>query len=427
MPPGSHSAGLWTDDHNLDPPSPPYSPVAISPESVLTPESLPDSGSTHSDDLLWSSNASFVYESSLVDVSLGRRVWGLRQPVYGFNGIVQGAIKLSSNCTHVVRVEVSLLGRIKVTTSDRGLISEVVNRNLVSSGVVLSCPPRGEFTPTEKCFPFSIPFPSYVNGGTSPLPPSYASLAPTFSSEVEYCLRVDVHRKGLRRHELRVLPIMYLPKTWPSHPIPSRESAFGLRPNQTIYETVLLPPIWPNSVPIKAKATLSYPSGVTYASGHSIPLKLTIQSLEAPALAEFLLRGLEAQLVKRMVAWSSNGQLFGGREVILSKGNFIETDATQEGLAVLYFELALGESGKEQSWGIAKVVEVSYLIQVTVRGPESALNFVPTYKHVSRIGVASEPWGTRDRGLLGFGGFSYPAIGMADARLERRPSSNVAW
>lgn len=107
-PPASDSAGLWTDDHNLDPPSPLYSPVAISPESVLTPESLPDSGSPHSDDLLWSSNASFVYESSLVDVSLGRRVWGLRQPVYGFNGIVQGAIKLSRNCTHVVRVEVSV-------------------------------------------------------------------------------------------------------------------------------------------------------------------------------------------------------------------------------------------------------------------------------------------------------------------------------
>lgn len=104
---------------------------------------------------------------------------------------------------------------------------------------------------------------------------------------------------------------------------------------------------------------MSYPSGVTYASGHSIPLKLIIQSLEAPALAELLIRGLEAQLVKRMVAWSSSGQLVGGREVIVSKGNFIETDASQEGLAVSYFELALGESGKEQSWGIAKVAEVS--------------------------------------------------------------------
>lgn len=89
-----------------------------------------------------------------------------------------------------------------MTTSDRGLISEVVNHNLVSSDAVLSCPQRGEFTPTETCFPFSIPFPSYVNGGTSTLPPSYASWAPTFSSEVEYCFRVDVHRKGLRRHEL---------------------------------------------------------------------------------------------------------------------------------------------------------------------------------------------------------------------------------
>ena len=35
-------------------------------------------------------------------------MWGLSQPAYGFNGFVQGAIKLSRKCTHVVRVEVSV-------------------------------------------------------------------------------------------------------------------------------------------------------------------------------------------------------------------------------------------------------------------------------------------------------------------------------
>ncbi len=59
-------------------------------------------------DPLWSPISSFLYESPLVTVTLGRRIWGPRQPVYGFNGIVQGAIKLSRKCTHVVRVEVSV-------------------------------------------------------------------------------------------------------------------------------------------------------------------------------------------------------------------------------------------------------------------------------------------------------------------------------
>ena len=89
-----------------------------------------------------------------------------------------------------------------MTVSNRGMLVEVINHDLVSSPVVLSCPPNGVFTPTEESFPFSIPFPSFVNGGTAPLPPSYGTWLPTFSSEVEYCVQVDVSRKGLRRHEM---------------------------------------------------------------------------------------------------------------------------------------------------------------------------------------------------------------------------------
>ena len=196
-------------------------PVTLGSEGTLF-----KSTSMDGEDPLWSSTSSFLYESSLVTVTLGRRMWGLKQPAYGFNGTVQGAIKLSGKCTHVVRVEVSvekalfirhvkqltdvvflsqLLGRVKVTLSDRGLISEQVHRNLLKSATVLSCPPRDVFTPTEECLPFVIPFPSHVAGSTSPLPPSCAWWSPTFTTEVEYCVRVDVHRKGLRRHELYVL------------------------------------------------------------------------------------------------------------------------------------------------------------------------------------------------------------------------------
>jgi hypothetical protein len=108
------SAGPWDDDPDPDPgpSSPPYSPVPTSSERVLAAApSSPESGSTHDvndDPPLWSPTASFLYESPLVSISLGRRVWDLRQPVYGFNDVVQGAIKLSNRCIHVVRVEVSV-------------------------------------------------------------------------------------------------------------------------------------------------------------------------------------------------------------------------------------------------------------------------------------------------------------------------------
>jgi len=81
--------------------------------------------------------------------------------------------------------------------------------------------------------------------------------------------------------------------------------------------------------------------------------------MEAPALAELLVRGFEAQLTKQMIARSPSGQIIGGREVILSKGNFFETDTTQEGLAIAYVDLTLGEPGREQTWAIAGVMEVT--------------------------------------------------------------------
>ena len=48
---------------------------------------------------------------------------------------------------------------------------------------------------------------------------------------------------------------MYFPKTWPSHPISSRESIFGSVSNTTVYKTVSLNPVWPPDVPSKAMAT----------------------------------------------------------------------------------------------------------------------------------------------------------------------------
>jgi len=109
FPSESHPTGIWTDSYDTDVSSPPYSPEPTSSESILVTPFLPDSGPFPcNDDPLWSSTASFLYESPLVKVSLGRRVWNLRLPVYGFNGLVQGAVKLSRKCSHVVRVEVSV-------------------------------------------------------------------------------------------------------------------------------------------------------------------------------------------------------------------------------------------------------------------------------------------------------------------------------
>jgi hypothetical protein len=95
-------------------------------------------------------------------------------------------------------------------------------------------------------------------------------------------------------------------------------------------------------------------------------LKLSIESTGAPALALLLIQGLEAQLVKYMVARTQSGRVVGGREVVLSRGNVTETDTSEEGFAISYFDLTLGEPGKEQSWAIDDDIKitVSYLSYV---------------------------------------------------------------
>lgn len=97
----------WADDQSLGPASPPYSAEVLGSERVLE-SSSPAPWSIGSDDLPSSAADSFLYGSSLVTVDLGRRVWGLRQPVYGHNDVVQGAVKLHTKCTHVYRLEVSV-------------------------------------------------------------------------------------------------------------------------------------------------------------------------------------------------------------------------------------------------------------------------------------------------------------------------------
>jgi len=66
---------------------------------------------------------------------------------------------------------------------------------------------------------------------------------------------------------------------------------------------------------------------------------------------------VEVQLVKRVMVWTKGG-LVGGREVTICTGCLTETDTSQEGFAVAYFELTLGQAGKDQSWRVTNLLEM---------------------------------------------------------------------
>ena len=67
--------------------------------------------------------------------------------------------------------------------------------------VVLFAAPQGQSATMKGEFPFAIQFPHYVDGGRDTLPPSYTVYQPGISTEIFYTFRVDISRKGLRRHE----------------------------------------------------------------------------------------------------------------------------------------------------------------------------------------------------------------------------------
>lgn len=60
-----------------------------------------------------------------------------------------------------------------------------------------------------------------------------------------------------------------------------------------------------------------------------------------------------------MVARTQSGRVIGGKEVVLSRGNVTETDTSEEGFAISYFDLTLGEPGKEQSWAIDDDIKIT--------------------------------------------------------------------
>jgi len=213
--------------------------------------------------------------------------------------------------------------------------------------------------------------------------------------------------------------LLYLPKTWPSEPpyvgnIMDETSLVGY------LKTAQMTPIWsPNAcrVSIANKAPsvqLSLPECVTVSSGSHIPLKLTIACPQSPALTELLRHNVEVKFMRRIRAWVKGSRLVSNREIAVSDGILVETKTSQEGVAILRYDLMAGQSEREQSWSVEGAIEVAHFIRVSIRPDSSTSAFLPTYQYDERIQVSTDPWGTRDSELLQLGGTTAPALGLSN-------------
>jgi hypothetical protein len=67
--------------------------------------------------------------------------------------------------------------------------------------IIWTHPESGTVPEGPMDFPFSFQLPTMVQGTETRLPHSYAAVHIGLSAHVTYSLRVDLFRKGLRRHE----------------------------------------------------------------------------------------------------------------------------------------------------------------------------------------------------------------------------------
>ncbi|KAI0316740.1 hypothetical protein OF83DRAFT_1193364 [Amylostereum chailletii] len=383
---------------------------------------------------LWRPDACYVYGGSMFSISLGRRLWGMRHPAYGTGATLKATLKLDRKCSHVFRITATLQGSASATAMTRGRIASMFERTIVSETASLDMPTGTDFFPTDAPFTFNLSFPIVVQGTEDILlPPTYGSWAPGFSCEITYALKIDVYRKGLRRHEGRIIPLQYLPKSWPER-APLRDNLVSANSLVTL-RSIRLKPVWPTSrsemqadstiptVVITLPALIGTP--LSLPSGHALQLRLAIHAPGAPALAPLLLQNASLVLLKRTAVWTDGSSQHGksGREIVLGRTSSITMDIATEGSAVGYFELRVGRAGEEQSWSVQGVMEVVYLLRINV----SALKGLPTYVHEERIHVATEPWGTQAREMLQLGGASAPALGMRNRQMELCPTTSTGW
>lgn len=200
--------------------SPLYSDRPDASELVL--QSAVSSGNLNRINTNQSIELDFIYKSDHMRVNVGPRIWGLRNPVYGLQGYVEGFVKLLGEQAHVTCVGARLNGDIIIRTSNFGQVAGQESIRFLQQSMMLYSSSRWSesLTPWNEDHRFSFALPTHVDikGQRTLLPASFTAYLPGTYCEISYMLKIDMVRKGFRRHETIRIPVLYLPKSRPSHP-----------------------------------------------------------------------------------------------------------------------------------------------------------------------------------------------------------------
>lgn len=386
---------------------PPYDPSSPLP-GYITSGSLASPTGTIS---LLSSNSQigeYNYKSDHLHINLGPRRWGTRFPIYGLQSDVEGTVSFAKKCSHVVSVTVTLEGKVAITASRGGSLAAASDEVILSQSAKLfeACnsdstgrdSPKPSATLSGDCFNFSLSFPTYVKNGRDPLPPSQSLSQQGTHCTINYTVRVDVTRKGLRRHERITIPIMYLPRSTPPGQVQLGliHDLLGYGTEEDWFVAVDLSSsksARPALEKLQISAQLTLPSPKIYTSGDSVPLVLTLSCSKLPSLPQLLAKAnsLSIHLIRRAEIVTGSGDSL--QETIVSKAEPKYTDNSSEGVSRSYWALQLGKNQRHISWKINGSAEVKYLVRVAFKPlPCSMVKQLPAFQHDEVVKLTSDPW-----------------------------------
>ncbi|KAF9452844.1 hypothetical protein P691DRAFT_148967 [Macrolepiota fuliginosa MF-IS2] len=377
----------------------------------------------------------WMFETKQMRINLGPRLWNLHSPSYGLNGRIEGTIRLSGDHDRIESVTMTLEGRIRITGSQRTAMSADTVTTLVSRTMTIyDCTEADSFSFDEDhAFSLTIPQNAEIKGQLTKLPPSHFSDNQLFSSEVFYTVKFELKRKGmgLKKHESKVVRVLYFPKSTPTEPPMHTIPRPSRRQRDTelyrLYDRVktasLTPyhPIVGKSKPKRSTSSLdnfgqcaflSLPHPQCYASGQIIPFTLSLVFPDDPALGQLLTRSIRIQLLRRVSVWKRGSDLM-QRDTLVSVATLRYGREYREGIIFLKGEVQAGDPGKEVSWALDGVAEVQYVLRVTLKPPTNLIGSIPCFKHEEVLKLTTDSWGILDRELSSTGGTPTPAIGLA--------------
>ncbi|KAJ1305114.1 hypothetical protein OPQ81_000151 [Rhizoctonia solani] len=387
------AAPLYNDNCYHEHASPPYSASVTDGERILE---LQPSQFTPSTNL----PEQHLFRSPMIKLDLGTRIWPFSAPCFGYKGVIEGKVFVTT-LEHVKRLIITAEATIKSLIMERGPGGHVESDLFKRSVILYTNNPRSPGV--NLSFPFSISLPAFCDKSSNPLPPSFECRLPGNCTEIQYRIRVDMSRSGLRRRERRVIlvvPILYLPRSNLSPtPWSTQSSSDQFRVSSTVQAMAELH-LAPRSTPLPSKvdksklppsadvqAKIALPSPLVVASGDRIPFVITIRS-QSQALAA-LYTDIELQLVKVIIV-KVNQNSSHRKAAVLAYGEVYESEEPGNGVRVLRGELGSGVPGAELSWSAKGIIEVRHAIRFALKplpGGDALSANLPIFERMIQLEV----------------------------------------